>query len=137
MQKNSHFSISNFLRNIKISVGCEKSSFNFREFWCSEPLLQINRRIREKNLVEILGPMVEILKILGCFRMECPLCVDGLTFLYLFPMSPLYVLDKVLFLSAALSRFTTRHILLYRSRPNLPQLSHITALFFRFFKKYF
>jgi hypothetical protein len=54
----SHFSISNFLRNIKISIGCKKSSFHFREFSCSEPLLQIYRRIREKNLVEILGPIV-------------------------------------------------------------------------------
>ena len=43
---------------MKISVGCENSSFDFREFCCSEPILKINRRIYGKNLVEILGPMV-------------------------------------------------------------------------------
>jgi hypothetical protein len=85
MQFFSHFSISNFLQNIKISVDCEKSSFHFQEFSCSEPLLQINRRVRENNLVEILGSMVEKLKILGCFRMECtirqffPLVYDSKT----------------------------------------------------------
>jgi hypothetical protein len=35
-------------------------------------ILQINRRIYEKNLVEILGPMVEKCDILGCFYMERP-----------------------------------------------------------------
>ena len=43
---------------MKISVGCENSSFDFREFFCSELILKINRRIYGKNLVEILGPMV-------------------------------------------------------------------------------
>ena len=63
---------------MKISVGCENSSFHFRQFCCSEHILQINRRIYRKNLVEILGPMVENLVIPGCFDLECPKCAKPL-----------------------------------------------------------
>jgi hypothetical protein len=60
------------MENLKISVGCKNSSFHFREFCYNGSILKINRRIHEKNLVEILGPMVEKCDILGCFHMERP-----------------------------------------------------------------
>jgi hypothetical protein len=75
MQKLSRFSKCYFMENLKISVGCENSSIHFREFCYNEPILQINRRIYEKNLVEILGPMVEKCDILGCFHMERPFLI--------------------------------------------------------------
>jgi hypothetical protein len=39
-------------------------------FW--NALFQINNRIRGKNLVEIVGPMLEKLEIFDWFHLECP-----------------------------------------------------------------
>jgi hypothetical protein len=69
MQKISRFSKCYFMENLKISEGCENSNFHFREFCLNEPILQINRRIHEKNLVEFLGPMVPPL---GGFTWNAP-----------------------------------------------------------------
>jgi hypothetical protein len=46
------------MENLKISEGYENASFHLREFCSNVPILQINRKIHENNLVEILGPMV-------------------------------------------------------------------------------
>jgi hypothetical protein len=70
MQKLSRFSKCYFMENPKISVGCENSSFHFQEFCYNQLTLQINRKIHEKNLDEILGPMVPPL---GGFTWNIPM----------------------------------------------------------------
>jgi hypothetical protein len=69
MQKLSRISKCYFMENLKILVGYENSSFHFWEFGLNEPILQINRRIHEKILVEILGHMVPSL---GGFNWNVP-----------------------------------------------------------------